>query len=81
MLKHCAISGSLHQRGLSKVTLKKARLFSLFAIFFYVVAIWYFFDKNIEYVDSHSFFIAVLALVLSGMAFSYISDKINRNRD
>ena len=63
------------------MTLKKARLFSLFAIFFSVVAIWYFFDKNIENVDSHSFFIATVALVLSGMAFSYISSLINRNGD
>ena len=63
------------------MTLKKARLFSLFAIFFSVVAIWYFFDKNIENVDPQSFFIAVLALVLSGMAFSYISGRTNYESD
>lgn len=63
------------------MTLKKARLFSLFAIFFSVVAIWYFFDKNIENLDPQSLFIAVFALVLSGMAFSYISGRMTRESD
>ncbi len=60
------------------MTIKKARLVSLFAELFSAVAVWYFFDKNIQKVDHQSFFIAVSALVLSGMAFSYITDRINR---
>jgi hypothetical protein len=58
--------------------IKRARLFSLFAVFFSAVAVWYFFDKNIQNVDLQIFFIAVSALVLSLMALSYITDRINR---
>lgn len=78
VLKLCAVSNSLQQRGSCKMTIKKARSFSLFALFFSAIAVWYFFNKNIQNVDLQSFFIAVSALVLSGMVFSYITDRINR---
>jgi hypothetical protein len=60
------------------MTIKKARLFSLLAVFFSATAVWYFFDRNIQNVDLQSFFIAVSALVLSLMALSYITVRINR---
>jgi hypothetical protein len=60
------------------MTIKKARLFSLFAVLFSAIAVWCFFDKNIQNVDLQSFFIAVSALVLSVMALSYVTDRMNQ---
>lgn len=78
VLKFCAVSGSLQQKGSFKMTIKKARLFSLFAVFFSAIAVWYFFDKNIQNVDPETFVITVSALILSVMVLSYVTDRMNQ---